>query len=375
MSKFRDPLFVDREKKYRGFKKLLEPETTQSVMLIKSPEKMGKTWLAMKFELHCNTPTVDLPVARINFRNPLDQLKVTDHLAWIRLLRDRLDQPKYFHQLNATINQLTVGTSYSATTSTPTRRIAELAEAMTKVFNLAELRQQALFLDLQFENIDGNTLFEKAYGIISHFARRNSIGALFEMLEAERSHIDWKDQYADLYNDLSFEEIQPERDINGSTVDLKATMVGTTDEELVHAERLLNDAFFDAIANIIAVRGQIVFLLDAFESAPQIAADFITNQLLVRLLDERLSDMVIVISGREIPDVSDLGIRHLVVETGLDSFNAQYVRDFMISREIPADTGGGVDAALLFSGGVPGILALMADQVKLTLQGDDSFFD
>lgn len=375
MSKFTDPLFVDREKKYRGFQKLLEPATKQSVMLIKSPEKMGKTWLVMKFELHCNTPSVNLPVARINFRNPLDQLKVTDHLAWIRLLRDRLNQPKYFSELNATINQLTAGTISSVRTPNNTKRLAEFAQAIQEVFNLDELRQQSLFLGLQFENISGNTLFDKAYGLVSHFARRRSLPKLFEMLEAERSHIQWREQYADLVEAPAPPTDQPAPALDAPVADQNASLVGASTQELIHAERLINEAFFESIANLIAERNQVVFLLDAFESAPRIVADFITNQLLVRLLDKRLQNMVIIISGREIPDVSELGIRHLVVETGLDSFNAQYVRDFMISREIPEDTGGGVDAALLFSGGVPGILALMADQVKLTLQGDDEFFD
>ncbi len=375
MSKFRDPLFVDREKKYRGFKKLLEPATKQSVMLIKSPEKMGKTWLAMKLELHCNTADVNLPVARINFRNPLEQLKITDHLAWIRLLRDRLNEPEYFNQLNATINQLTAGTISSVNAPTGTRDLAELAQAIQKVFNLAELRQQALFLDLQFENVNGNTLFEKSYGIVAHFARRNTLAKLFDMLESERPNVDWKEQFANLYEEQAGSGFRPNVSPLAPVVDQNISLVGASLEEVTHAERLINDAFFDAVANLIAARKQVVFLLDAFESTPPIAADFITNQLLVRLLDDRLRDMVIVISGREIPDISDLGIRDLVVETGLDSFNAQYVRDFMVSREIPEDTGGGVDAALLFSGGVPGILALMADQVKLTLQGDDDFFD
>lgn len=382
MSIFDNALFVDRTRKIGGFEKLILPETKQAVMLIKSPEKMGKTWLAMKFEALCNEPDVNLPVVRIDFRNPLDQLKITDHLAFIRLLRDRLNQPEYFRRLNATINRLT---NHNRTTTDGlasmqakgSRRIAELANEIQTVFNLNELEQQSLFLDVQFENLRGTTRFDKAFGLASYFARRGALAELFDMLTAERGHIDWLAKYEDLLNASADEMASIPSDVTNDTQfqDQNLNLVGLATQEIERAERLINEAFFNDMADLLSERGQAVFLLDAYESAPQVASDFIAMQLLVQLLDERLRNMVIVISGREIPDVSDIGIRGISVITDLSTFNKQYVREFMLSRDIPEDTGGGVDSVLLFSGGVPGILALMADQAKMALQTDDDFFD
>lgn len=382
MSIFENSLFVDRERKLGGFEKLLRPETRQAVMLIKSPEKMGKTWLAMKLEQICNEPDVNVPVVRIDFRNPLDQLKITDHLAFIRLLRDRLNQPDYFRRLNATINRLTdVGRAAAdgtgAIEAKGSRRIAELATEIQTVFNLNELEQQSLYLDVQFENLRGTTRFDKAFGLASYFARRGALDELIDMLTTERAHIDWRSQFADLLSASVDEMASIPTDITDDAQfqDQNLAFGGLASAEIERAERLISEAFFDDVSDLLAEREQVVFLLDAYESAPQVAADFIANQLLVQLLDERLRNIVIVISGREIPDVSDLGIRGLYVTTDLSTFNKQYVRDFMISRNIPEDTGGGVDSVLLFSGGVPGILDLMADQAKMALQTDDDFFD
>ncbi|MEM7128712.1 MAG: hypothetical protein AAF702_20425 [Chloroflexota bacterium] len=369
---YQEALFVDRERKYRGFQKLLQPETRQAVMLITSPEKMGKTWLAIKMERHCRRSEVNLPVVRIDFRNPLDQLKVTDHLAFIRLLRDRLDQPDYFHHLNTVINHVTDATRSQMTTSG--QRLAVLAQLIQKFYDLNELRRLARMLGVEFDNLQGSILFDKAYGLVVHFARRNAMTELFDQLAEERGQIAWHESFADLV------EIESTDEAEITSIDLFVdkglSLTSTAVVEQQMAERLINDAFFDSIADMIRDFGQVIFLIDAIEQAPQVAADFITGQLLVQLLDERLQDMVIVILGREVPDVSDLNIDSLIVKTGLDAFNERYVRDFMHSRNIIEDNERwNIQSALTFSGGVPGILALMADQAKLTQNDDDDFFD
>lgn len=372
MSQFQEALFVDRERKYRGFQKLLLSETRQSVMLITAPEKMGKTWLAIKMERHCSLPEVNLPVARIDFRNPLDQLKITDHLAFVRLLRDRLDEPAYFHRLNAVINQVTsaAGTQISARA----QRLASLAQLLQKAFDLAELRRLARVLGVEFENLAGTTLFDKAYGLVSYFARRNALTELLNELVEERGHIDWYKSFSDL---VQAEDAELFESVDDEILsDWGLSIVTSTQGEQERAERLITDAFLGSIADLMKDRGTVVFLFDAIEQAPQVAADFVVRQLLVQLLDEHLQQMVIVIFGREVPDVSDLAIDHLVVKTGLDAFNEKYVRDFMRSRNIAEDAARwNIQSALTFSGGVPGILALMADQAKMTQDDDADFFD
>ena len=370
--KYQDALFVDRDREYRGFQKLLLPGTRQAVMLIAAPEKMGKTWLALKMEQHCRLPEVNLPVMRIDFRNPLDQLKVTDHLAFIRLIRDRFEQPQYFHRLNAVINQVTKAASSQISPSG--QRVAALAQLIQKFYDLNELRRLSRILGVEYDNIEGSTLFDKAYGLAANFARRNTMNELLDKLAEERAQIDWKASFADL-TQLTDQQI-PQTMGDEMFADQGLSMATAALAEQKRAERLINDAFFDSMADIIRDAGQVVFLLDAVEQAPQVATDFMTGELLVQLLDDRFQNMVVVLLGREVPDVSDLNITHLIVKSGLDTFNEQYLRDFMVSRDIAEDTNRwNIQSALTFSGGVPGILALMADQAKMTQSDDDDFFN
>ena len=378
MPLFSETLFVDREKKLRGFEKILLPETRQSVMLIEAPEKMGKSWLAGKMQGHCRTATVGIPVARLDFRNPLDMSKLIDHLALIRLIRDRFELPDYFGALNATINRVTAG----QTASTDRGALAQLAQAVQRVYNLDELGEFAAFAGIEFENLAGETRFQKAFALVGHFFRRGSMDELFETLREERGHIDWTQYERTVASGVSASD---------ADLDAVATTVAATMAEMVvdqnsqlqvdsainrqRAEREINAAFFDCVADIVADNKQVTLLFDSYEEAPQEAVDFILKALLPNLLDERLHKMIVIITGRKTPDILDVSLQPLLVKTDLDPFTVEHVRDFMAVRQINEDppdfTWRGVHA---LSGGVPGDLALMADRLTASASQEDPFF-
>ena len=59
--------FVDREKQFQGFLKMLARETPKSIMLVEAPADMGKTWLLQKMRHHSGGNGV--PVLYVDFRD------------------------------------------------------------------------------------------------------------------------------------------------------------------------------------------------------------------------------------------------------------------------------------------------------------------
>lgn len=92
--------FVDREKQYQGFIKMLAHETTKSLMLIEAPAEMGKTWLIQRMRHHCGEN--DIPTLQIDFRDR----RAHDYLSLVRSARDQIGGES-FNSLTQTINNFT----------------------------------------------------------------------------------------------------------------------------------------------------------------------------------------------------------------------------------------------------------------------------
>lgn len=81
----------------------------------------------------------------------------------------------------------------SDTASLPeTNQLAILAQQIQAVYTFSELRQASRFLDVKFENLPGNTLFDKAYGLVVYFYSRNINARLSSYLASDRPHIHWQ---------------------------------------------------------------------------------------------------------------------------------------------------------------------------------------
>lgn len=92
--------FVNREKQYQGFIKMLARQTPKTVMLIEAPAEMGKTWLIQKMRAHCRQQSV--PVMHVDFRDR----RAHDYLSLVRLTRDQMGA-QHFNPLTETINKFT----------------------------------------------------------------------------------------------------------------------------------------------------------------------------------------------------------------------------------------------------------------------------
>ncbi|MBV7332692.1 hypothetical protein KFU94_31575 [Chloroflexi bacterium TSY] len=334
-------------------------------MFIEAAEKMGKTWLMIKMERLCEAAELGIPVARVDFRNPLDLTKITDYVALIRLLANRLQSGHYFGPLDALIDRIDQVRSSGG--SSRISSLSDLADQISLLYSLGELRRLALQLDLEFEELRGETRTEKASELVKHFYRRNTLNQLMEKLKSDRSRFNWQP-----YFDALPLQDSSSREGDESLIRILPSRL----EEDQQLEQQVCDTFFDCLASLVAGAGRVMLLFDAYEEAPQEARRFIVEQLLPHLLDERLHKMVVIIMGRKTPDISDLNLNHLVVETDLDPFTVEHVRDFMKSRNIQEDPPDWTWKGLhLLRGGVPGDLALMADRLTARASKHDPFFD
>lgn len=86
-----------------------------------------------------------------------------------------------------------VNVSYCTSTSRlGTNQLSMLAQQIQAVYTLSELRQASRFLDVEFDNLPGDTLFDKAYGLVAHFQNRSMGSHLCAYLATERPHISWQ---------------------------------------------------------------------------------------------------------------------------------------------------------------------------------------
>jgi hypothetical protein len=363
MSNYNDQLFVNQEKKVLGFQKLLQPATRQAVMLIEAPKDMGKTWLVGRMQRHCQNPAVNIPVAQIDFRNPREIHDIQDFLGLLRLLRNKLAQPDYFDYFNATINEFT-GPRLSAGGG-----LATLRQNIEKAFILEEIKDLCFDLDIIYDNLPGETLSAKARELVSYCQRYGILRNLIEQCVRLRGQVDW---WRGLEHYREGEMGNTAEIIPTVTADSNAPFRADSEMERRRAERLLNDAFFECVTRLMADRGQLVFLFDSYEAAPPEIDRWLRAELLPRLRDGQLAQAVVIVTGRKTPDLTELNMRNLLVQTGLDPFTEEYVREYFEERR--QITGLDLRTIILTSGGIPGALAMMADYAQATSKEDDDFF-
>lgn len=368
MSSFDDYLFVDRLKKLKGFEKLLLPQTRQAVMAIEGPQDMGKTWLVSKMRKHCQQPDLSLPVAQIDFRNPREMHEIQDVLGLVRLLRNKLGYEDYFNRLNETINRFSQADLAAATDG-----LQILRRNLETSFNLDEVRGLCFELGINFENLGGDTLQAKTIELVSYCQRRRILAKLVAVCLQLRPEVDWRAGIAVMLDgETGGDTAVSPLSSTAFIIDSNALLRADSQQERQHAERQINNAFFDCLAAILQDKSPLVLLFDSVEAAPPEAQRWLLDELLPRLNEAALKEMVIIITGRKTPDMSRLNIQHLLVETKLEPFVETDIREYFEDRRKIA--GLDLRTIILTSGGVPGALAMMADHALVTTEADDDFF-
>ena len=248
-----DPkLFVNRETKFRGFRKLLEPRTRQQMMLIEAEKDMGKSWLLRHMQNHCRQEQI--PVALID----LSEEDLENTVVLVERMIRQLDEEN-FSQLQTFMQEL------------------GLAEGQVDLSRVASS-------------------------------------------EKERRDLVWR------VSGLFFEEL----------------------------ERL-------------AGRTAVALLFDSYENSPEAVGRWLTDELVARLSQSDLSHVIVIITGRRIPELDFA--KHIVVQTGLELFTEEHVKEYLFDRRQLMDID--LRTVYLTSKGLPGLLAKMADAASVAINHPD----
>ena len=158
-------LFVDRGLECDKFASLLQPGTPQAGMRLTADDKMGKTWLISKLVRQVRATAPDASVAYLDFRHPREKYQMQDALGLVPLLRDKLNQPAYFEDLNAAIqraNPAASGANISA--------LQRLSDELGQHFSQENLNRLARYLDQDPENFPHDVKPAFAFALVSFFA-------------------------------------------------------------------------------------------------------------------------------------------------------------------------------------------------------------
>ncbi len=282
--------FVNRDKQYRGFTKMLAHDTERLIMRIQAGPDMGKTWLIQRMHHHAEAEKT--PVVHVDFRDR----RPYDYLSLVRLARDQFTSP-HFNLLTATINKFTE-------------------------------------INVTITTEEGTGSVELAAGDV----------------------------------------VQVGGDVAGRDIikDNQFYIKADSDMSRRVAEIQINDAFIKGLIGLVAEHGTAVFLFDSFEEATVEARRWLKDHLLLQIREGRLPNTIVVFAGREVDDFGQ-SYKGLVASTGLDMFSEKYIHEYLIERRQITDLD--VDTVFRTSGGLPGLLAKMADLAGLDDNGDETWFE
>jgi hypothetical protein len=133
-------------------------------------------------------------------------------------------------------------------------------------------------------------------------------------------------------------------------------------------EARITDAFFTCLTEL-AREKPTVFFFDSYEEVTQEADRWIQSQLLARIRDGQLTNVIVILAGRELPEFERSSWRHALASTGLMPFELEHITEYIIGKR--GLTHLDVDTILKTSGGHPGLLGKMADIASLELEEDD----
>lgn len=359
--------FIDRERQLRGFGRLLQPDRPKAVVLVEGLKDMGKTCLIKQWERACTHGRGPIPCAMVNFRNPREIHEVRDVVSLVRFLRNRLGYPEYFSPLNDEINRFTErGSGF------PLGALQGLSERMALYFDLANLAQISRRLEVPFEDLPGEKLkTEKAYQLAAYLHRRGRLLELIGELERLRDFVSWRQGLDSLL--AAPGALQRRLDDGGAVVHDRGAPLPTDEGQDLAAHRI-SQAFFECVGRLVADFKPVIFFLDGCEELPPEAKQWICGELLHRLARAELRDVVVILSGRTLPDLSDLAMGHLVERTELDRFDRARVRQLFEAHGFTRDPDY-LKAAHELSGGIPGELARMVDRLRAAEDARASIFD
>lgn len=370
MSGFQADHFVNRERTFKLFVKLLDLRSKFSVMRVEAPARMGKTWLLLKMERQCKMAS--FPVSRINFGTPLDSVR--NPLELIRLLADRFDDEANFEPLTTAYSRLAVQSGTPGLSVLP--RLADEVIASYPTHN--QLERLAALHDVVYDNLGGETLSEKAFHLLQNRLQRG-VDLLRELLEAiieERPNVstDWMGFLAE---------------IEAPVVSSAEISIPINSRERAILIRQITNIFFDCLRSIITTHpsGQAILLIDSWERAPFELQQWFTELLLPQLQDPELQHLVVVVAGSEgVSSFTHPSITSLIAPAPPDwkrfvyelpNLELEHFVTYMEDVRKLEEPGDGItwNALHFASDGIPGELPRLAAKLEREFSARDSHDD
>jgi hypothetical protein len=339
--------FTNRSKQWKRFLEMLDGRTEMAVMFVEAPMGMGKTFLIKKMVHHCRE--ADMAHVYIDFA----WQEVASFLYLVRGVRDQLSPlvgGVHFNPLTELINHYTdpqlagkasgphqtvIVVTLPAAAGEGAREVrvdlVQLRKRFIATYQLQEMQGLADELGFYFDDIEGNTRSTYALGLINRCQRDGKLPQLLSALKAQRTFVDWWGEVTDSAGEADSPLSPGDAPTAGEeTVDDLGFETLPADD-LVRQEAItkINLALRNCLKEV-SQRHKIIFLIDSYERRSATAEPWLHQNLLSPIIDQQLDNLIVLIAGRETPDMGDR--RPVAGKTGLDPFTIDHVREYIEER-------------------------------------------
>lgn len=158
-------------------------------------------------------------------------------------------------------------------------------------------------------------------------------------------------------------------DIAGGSIIKDNSFVINADSAVIRQalQDRLTVAFFECLKQLTA-QGPVCFFFDTYDKVTLEAENWLLTQLLPRIREGQLINVVVVITGRNVPKLDSVW-DSIVARTGLDLFKVEHVTEYLVQRCGLKDESSVINALFHASTGLPQLLAMLAENI---LRSQDS---
>ncbi len=123
----------------------------------------------------------------------------------------------------------------------------------------------------------------------------------------------------------------------------------------------LTVTFFECLEQL-TTQGPVCFFFDTYDKVTIEAENWLLTQLLPRLREGQLTNVVVVVAGRSAPKL-DNAWDGIIARTGLDLFKVEHATEYLVQRCGLKDEASVINALFQASTGLPQLLAMLAENI------------
>ena len=347
------PEFVNRLSQIEAFEKMLVGRLEgRCILLVEGEGAIGKSFLLEQFLFMAET----LVFSRLDFRDEGPH-------SFLSLIQAAVSDLGYqlFPETTTAINQMTIEAHndihLKSEVAYHPQEIdqAQLRLILIEYFSETDLKNLAFDLGVDHERLPGQSKDDLARELIMYLKRQGRHIQLIDAGRSQRPAAPW-DKVTRSPSDSSLSAYQ--------AIDLydnNRFLPPTVDRWQQQAfEQNISTLFFNELSALAQHRA-VILCYDTFERAPAEVRRWVTEQLLDRLANGYIQNVLVIISGREIPNISGKHkLTAITAQTRLDNFDLETVRTYWVTcRGLSADH---LEHIYEESGGHPFRLAEIANE-------------